>query len=356
MWQKVSSYIVEIVIGIVLFVWILFLLPKNTVEIPDLSSLQVPESDVNFVFSSVDTPQNTGSDTVVETGSIQQDTGLALNTWVVVSWSSNESPIETEATIIKPGVVNTWIQVATNEPISYESCQTPWWDSLAHGQSIFAYSQRMDEPDMCNIQRRTCDDWVLDGSYTQQSCLSYASSPIEYEPVVSYNNPYSDPYIQPDRNEQSVDWNFDTQWQLSDNRFGEPTSYRDASAGAVPYQDAPVSQAQTNYGACMTPWWQTIKHGQFVKAYQLDKWFTNLPCEVQLRTCIDWDLEWTFTFDSCNYYNIAVEDFLNDYYDPIQPSLVHLIEVLQNMMAQDWFQASYPNVPYNSLERFINNL
>ena len=338
-----------------IFVWILFLLPKNRVEIPDLSSLQVPESDVNFVFS-VNTWQDTWSQALIDTWDVQQNTGTIVTTWDINSWSIDEPLMETWIVATKPGIVETWIQTIPNEPISYETCQTPWGDSLLHGQSIFAYSQRMDEPDMCNIQRRTCNDWVLDGSYTQQSCLTYASSSIEYEAVVSYNNPYSDPYIQPDRNWQSVDWKFDTQWQLSDNRYGEPTSYRDASAGAIPYQDAPVSQTQTNYGACMTPWWQTIKHGQFVKAYQLDKWFTNLACEVQLRTCIDGDLEWTFTFDSCNYYNIAVEDFLNDYYDPIQPSLVQLIEVLQSMMRQDWFKASYPNIPYNNLNRFINNL
>jgi len=355
MWQKVSSYIMEIVVGIVIFVWILFFLPKNTVEIPDLSSLQVPEGDINFIFSSVDTPQSTGSQSIGETWDLQQNTGMVVNTWVVDSWTIDEAVIETWTAVTKPGIAETWTQTTT-EPISYKSCESPWWDSLVHGESIFAYSQRMDEPDICNIQRRTCNDWVLDGSYTQQSCLSYASSPTQYQEVISYNNPHADPYIQPDNNWVSVNWSFDTQWQPNENRYGEPTSYRDASAGAVPYENAPVSQIQTNYGACMTPWGQTIKHGQFVKAYQLDKWFTNLPCEVHLRTCIDGELAWNFEFESCNYYNIAVEDFLNDYYDSTQPSLTHLIEVLQGIMAEDWFETSYPNIPYNSLNNYINGL
>jgi hypothetical protein len=40
------------------------------------------------------------------------------------------------------------------------------------------------------------------------------------------------------------------------------------------------------------------------------------------------NLEWNFSYPSCQHYDIAVEDYLIGHYDPNVPSLQHLMEIL----------------------------
>jgi hypothetical protein len=47
------------------------------------------------------------------------------------------------------------------EIINFDSCTTPWNTTLEHGESVIAYEQRKDVPNICNAQRRTCNDGVL---------------------------------------------------------------------------------------------------------------------------------------------------------------------------------------------------
>ena len=51
-----------------------------------------------------------------------------------------------------------------------KDCETPRWIKLKDKESILAYQQRSDVPDICNVQRRTCNDWILDWSFTQPAC------------------------------------------------------------------------------------------------------------------------------------------------------------------------------------------
>lgn len=47
---------------------------------------------------------------------------------------------------------------------------SPWGYEMEHGASVLAYEQRADAPNVCNIQRRSCWNGKLSGSFTQRSC------------------------------------------------------------------------------------------------------------------------------------------------------------------------------------------
>ena len=54
---------------------------------------------------------------------------------------------------------------------SVSSCNLPWGGSINTGQSVTAYaSSSVACGSSCTAQTRTCTNWVLDGSYTNQSC------------------------------------------------------------------------------------------------------------------------------------------------------------------------------------------
>lgn len=105
---------------------------------------------------------------------------------------------------------------------------------------------------------------------------------------------------------------------------------------------------------CMTPWGTEVRNGQFVKAYKVNNGFTNLPCEVELRYCVQQQLQGTFPFQSCTHNDIAVEDFLDNYFDPDRPSLMQLVETLYNYARTPVFQSEYNSII--DLERLMNLL
>ena len=67
---------------------------------------------------------------------------------------------------------------------------------MTHGESLLAYQQNADL-NTCHIQRRICDDGILNGTYTQKSCKEYYSDTSQKQEVVSYNAAKIDPLIQP---------------------------------------------------------------------------------------------------------------------------------------------------------------
>ena len=52
----------------------------------------------------------------------------------------------------------------------YASCMTPRWYKIPHWDSVLAYKQIDDTPNICNIERRFCWKWKLSWTYTQQWC------------------------------------------------------------------------------------------------------------------------------------------------------------------------------------------
>jgi hypothetical protein len=363
MLAKLSKYAFEIIAGIAIFIAIIYFLPNNKVQIPDIGELKLETVDLAFV--------------------IEED---ANGEWLIINeqWSgNNEEPeiiqenesnisIQEEAEAIVIDIIeteylaqNTPIDINTNNSLSgsekdidtniqeletrsYNSCLSPWNTRINHGDSVLAYAQRSDDPSVCNVQRRVCNDWVLGWSFLEPSCREYIWLDQEKQVVISYNSPNINQFIQPQNRQQN---------NISSNQFIPAQSNnlwsnsRMGSSGIRPFVDnyefaksnvptqwqRPFTDTNNSVSSsstvrdgttCITPRWEEVRNGQFVKAYRFDRWFSNMPCEVQLRYCVQTNLEWSFAYPSCQHYDIALEDYMIGHYDPNVPSLQQLAEIL----------------------------
>jgi hypothetical protein len=91
---------------------------------------------------------------------------------------------------------------------------------------------------------------------------------------------------------------------------GSETSWGDAK-DALNSPAKEVEQTQRPYPNCLTPRGETVKHGQFVKAYKHKNGFNDAPCEVQLRTCAVGKLEGNYSQLYCRSRDISYIDWLN---------------------------------------------
>ena len=194
---------------------------------------------------------------------------------------------------------------------TYSKCTTPWWVVVEHWDYILAYQQRDDVPDICNVQKRRCNNWVLDWSFTQWYCRDDVKYDYTREKVVAHNNTSKSELIQNPKYAKN-DWaNFDTKWKIN-GKWNTPTTIRDDSdksqalVGSTNYD-----QNVTMYKNCKTPRWDIVSHGQFTKAYASPLGFTDDVCKSELRLCLDWELQWNYSYKKCQYTNIPYSEFID---------------------------------------------
>lgn len=241
-----------------------------------------------------------------------------------------------------------WIDEVTKDLVFEErACMTPWWYELEHGQSVLAYQQRADSINVCNIERRVCKNGKLSWSYNQQSCdetlwnnwTVNGSSNWWYWTVTrlaytTYNSQKSDELRQPPEAAINDDKQFDVHGQLITSQK-DPILQKMWNHEALSPEKEEVAQERSLGGVCKTPWWEKVQPGQFVKAYRFQNGFTDIPCQVQLRTCVDWKLEWMYQFSHCDSWETSYEDFLYGYMDNEQPSPQRLLKMLQTDLQPD---------------------
>lgn len=358
MLTKISKYAFEIIAGIAIFIAIVFFLPSNKVEIPDIGDLALSGVALDFVMD-------------------ENEWWMVNNEWWTIdsiSWNAQtwvtEEIITIDTWVLDTWTVDTWViafepeqEPITNEPITTEilpivisgkdpepstipeptistkqNCTLPRWWSIQHGESVLAYQQRSDDPATCNIQRRVCNDGTLNGNYQQSSCKELLGFNTEKQEVVAYNVPTdTNSYVQPTSiNNSNTTAN---NRNMTVNRFNPSVPVSSAGGGWSyagstsinnnnPTIISTSSSTVRDGTVCTTPRGEQVRNGQFVKAYKVDKWFSNLPCEVELRYCVQKNLEWSFQYESCQHYDIAVEDYLVWHYDPNVPSAMQLAEIL----------------------------
>jgi len=194
----------------------------------------------------------------------------------------------------------------------YANCMTPWWYTIVHWDSVLAYQQRDDAPDICNIERRFCWNWKLSGTYRQQWCsinsdYTYAQW---WEAVIAEKPSWPTPDII-----QNPDWsvtvNDDEIW--SSFVFDRPNP-----RGTTGYYwpdnivtDEEVEQTTRPHRGCTTPWWERIKHWELVQAFKHANWFSDAPCQAQIRICTNWDLIWSYTQPNCKTRDTSFIDRIN---------------------------------------------
>lgn len=192
--------------------------------------------------------------------------------------------------------------------VDLEQCSTPWGTMLNHGESVIAYEQRKDVPNICNAQRRVCNNWILDGTYQQWAC----NEDIEYKyikvKVISFNTEKPDELIQNPKYAKN-DWaEFDTDGKINPTEKN-PQTDRDNSIKDDSIIGTSSNISNKTYYNCTSPRWEVVQHGQFIKAYKSTLGFTDEPCQVELRLCLDGRLNGTYNSKMCEYKNISTQDY-----------------------------------------------
>ena len=197
----------------------------------------------------------------------------------------------------------------------YADCMTPRWYKIVHGDSVLAYKQLDNAPDICNIERRYCWNWKLSWTYTQQWCS--INKNYSYEIIWQANTPqkWKDEKEFKWWTRQNPDWTVTVKnngtwlWFVFErpNKKSSEFSYSDNFR----YEDEWIDQTDRPHRDCTAPRWEKIKHGQVIQAFKHANWFSDAPCEAQLRLCSMWELMWTYTESRCESRDTSFIDRIN---------------------------------------------
>ena len=206
----------------------------------------------------------------------------------------------------------------------YADCITPRWYKIKHWESVLAYKQMDDAPDICNIERRFCWKWKLSGTYTQQWCSVNKNYSYEerWWPETTTTKQW---WTSRSSSSRQAEWNTreNTNWTVNEKNsktswsfvFDGPnnntyTEFTIGKSDNIRPEDSEVEQTDRPYWDCTAPRWEKVEHWQFVQAFKHKNWFSDLPCEAQFRLCTMWDLMWTFTESSCKTWDTSFIDWV----------------------------------------------
>ena len=189
---------------------------------------------------------------------------------------------------------------------------TPWWYKIVHGDSVLAYQQMDNAPDICNIERRFCRKWKLSWTYTQQWCFinkSYtyaqwweANPTPKTEEIKSDTTQNSDWTVTVNKPLWTGSFVFDKPSQSSTPSYNNTNNIK---------KDNEVDQTTRPHRNCTTPRWEKVLHGQIIQAFKHSNWFSDSPCEAQIRLCSMWKLKWSYTESSCKTWDTSFIDWIN---------------------------------------------
>lgn len=235
---------------------------------------------------------------VIDNTSVQ--TGK-LYVWTLYTWKTYTWTTYTGEQIL-PGKDMT----NTIEPISLD-CTTPRNETVKNSDFILAYEQRKDVNTICNVQKRVCNNGVLWGAFTQRSCKDDMVYVYRKAEVISYNQKILNDYIQP-TTPVNVWAEFSNEGKI--NTTEAPTDTRGTRNKPVVIDKAVIQTPLSTKASCTTARWQTVKHGQFVKAYKTPRGFVDMQCEVEIRPCVNGALKGSFIYPKCIFKSITYTDYL----------------------------------------------
>lgn len=246
-------------------------------------------------------------------------------------------------------LTTTWIEKdMLPDTIIVKNCMTPRWEEIADKDFVLAYEQRDDVPTICNTERRICNSGALEWSYTQPSCKENVTYEYTKAQVISYNEPVVNPLVQPGE-PSNIGADFSTNGKI--NEVKQPTSMRwPASTGQTTTTTA-VKQIIVKKYNCTSPRGTQVKHGQFVKAYKSSIGLLDVPCETELRLCVNGTLKGNFLNKSCTFKDMTYNDYLVGNRDLTKPTPQDLQDTLtdQNTTSdptktygpRDWVRAIF---------------
>ncbi len=176
----------------------------------------------------------------------------------------------------------------SDDTTKHQTCLTPLLTSIHNVEFVYAYDNASNSNSTdCNVQKRSCINGKLSGSYQHKSCTintnstnnslihitSLPSTIFQGMPLVSL------PYVRPIS--ESV---YDT-FRLNYNNSQSSSNWW---------------QNYIEFADCTTPRWTSIKHHKRVIAYRLPTETANSLCNPEPRVCRDGILWWTYTYPSCS--------------------------------------------------------
>jgi hypothetical protein len=237
------------------------------------------------------------------TWDIATNTWIGIKTWLqhidyVWSWNSATWDSTTQS------------QITQSEHV-YKDCITPWSTVVKHWDYVLAYEQRADVQNVCNIQKRTCNDGVLKWTYTQWYCNEKVEYTYTKEKVVTHNDTQPSQLVQNPKYAKN-DWaEFDTHGKLV-WEWDSPNTIWDNNENNPVELNKWWELEKNEYYNCNSPRWEVITHWQFVKAYESPLWFKDQPCKVELRLCLNGDLQWNYSYSKCEYIDKTYYDYLDE--------------------------------------------
>lgn len=209
----------------------------------------------------------------------------------------------------------------------WTSCSTPRWDTLKDKDFVLAYEQRKDVATICNVQRRVCNNGTLEGTYTQNSCQEAIVYEYTRTQVISENEAKVDPLIQP---QPAINngANFSTEGKINETPTATTTRWT-SNTGKIT-TSTETAQTQNIKSDCRSPRGSIVKHGQFVKAYKSSIGLINIPCETEIRLCINGELKGKFLNKTCTVKNITYNDYLAGNTDITKATPQDLADTLTN--------------------------
>ncbi len=188
----------------------------------------------------------------------------------------------------------------------YKTCTLPRWEKIKHEEYVLAYQQRGDEPSICNVQKRYCDNGMLSGTYPQRACKEPKHNAYENITLDPSNLKMNTHHFVV-HHKKSKD--LLTQSQYRPNKYdpriiekNHPNTIWNNAIKGTPQKDYQQNTTNwTHHRDCTAPRWAIVNHGQFVKAYKRSKVFHNDTCEVELRICLDGVLQWNFKHKKCKH-------------------------------------------------------
>ena len=327
--RRLIGFILSVIVAVILFILIISLFPsrEKSVDIVNMSYIFIDDDgteydifepthwsarDWSFLFKWVKGTWETED----EAGNDGWDKWNVLWNKDYVGWD------EWHTVGSDPFNLPEW---AVEKPLP-KDCKAPWWDTIKHNESILAYQQRSDVPDICNVQRRTCNDWVLDWSFSQPSCnenVIYVSSNsynvssewgnnvVTYtrKTVTTKNDVKKGDLIQTPKYAKNEKAEFDTKWKIKNGEKEPITDWDNNDKYWSIWDYNSEEQINIKYRNCQAPWGEVVQHGQFIRAYELTFGFTNASCSVELRLCVDWELKWSFEYQDCEYLDVTYEEY-----------------------------------------------
>ena len=302
---------------------------KEISESGDVSSLIIEKTENNITNDNESYDDNDNK--IVENSNIEDENLLIAKSFTFIEdwrvlpslisrndllFDESNQPIAYNSSDSNWGVSNQSKESGITIIEDYKDCMTPWWYKIHHWESVLAYKQMEDSIDICNIERRFCWKWKLSGTYTQQWCS--VNKNYTYEQwwdvkVVTKENWKNNSKWdnRQNSNESNTAKSNENWWSFVFDRPNKPyTNFKDSSNN-IRFENSWVEQTTRTYEDCIAPRGERVKHWQFIQAFKHENWFSDAPCEAQIRLCTMWELMWTYTESTCKTRDTSFIDRVN---------------------------------------------